>query len=140
MKNNSRVSFGSSRNILGTELDPIYQTQRTGIEQFRFDVPDGDYELTLHFAELLSKNAGNDVAFNLGPRGVPEAYVERSFDVGVNGMQVITGLSNSEVLQTDQPVVTKVMVSVHDQKGITVNFKAQQGETILNGIQLIKTR
>ncbi len=140
MKNNSRVSFGSSRNILGTELDPIYQTQRTGIEQFRFDVPDGDYELILHFAELLSKNAGNDIAFNLGPRSASEVYVERSFDVAVNGMEVINGLNNSEMLKTDQPVVTKVMVSVHDQKGITVSFKAKQGEAILNGIQLRKTR
>ncbi len=140
MKNNSRVSFGSSRNIVGTDLDPIYQTQRTGIEQFTFDVPDGDYELVLHFAELLSKNSGNDVAFNLGPRSAPEPFIERSFDVAVNGTEVITGLSNGDVLNTDQPVVTKVMVSVHGQKGITVSFKAKQGEAILNGIQLRKTR
>ena len=70
MANNSRVGFGSSRNILGTELDPIYQTQRTGIEGFIFDVSPGDYELTLHFpAELISKNTSSEIAFNIDSRG-----------------------------------------------------------------------
>jgi beta-galactosidase len=54
MKGNTRMSFGTTKDILGTDLDPVYQTQRKGIEQFKFDVPDGDYEITLHFAELLS--------------------------------------------------------------------------------------
>ncbi|ADB36688.1 glycoside hydrolase family 2 TIM barrel-domain containing protein [Spirosoma linguale] len=140
MKNNSRVSFGSGRNILGTELDPIYQTQRTGIEQFKFDVPTGDYELVLHFAELISKTVNNDIAFNLGQRAVPEVYIERSFDVLINGQEVISGLSNSDVLKTDQPVATKFMVSVQNQEGITVSFNVRQGETVLNGIQLKKIR
>lgn len=140
MKNNARVSFGSSRNILGTELDPIYQTQRVGVEQFKFDVPDGDYELVLHFAELLSKNAGNDIAFNLGQRMVPEEYKERSFDVLVNEKEVIVGLSNSEALKTDLPVVTKYFVTVQNKEGITVRFAPRKGEAVLNGIQLKKMR
>ncbi|GAB3574792.1 glycoside hydrolase family 2 TIM barrel-domain containing protein [Spirosoma luteolum] len=140
MRNNSRVSFGSSRNIIGTDLDPVYQTQRTGIEQVKFDVPDGDYELVLHFAELLSRNAGNDIAFNLGPRSAPEPFMERNFDVLVNGVTVISGLNNTDELKTDRPVATKVMVHVQNQGGITVSFSAHQGEAILNGIQLRKTR
>ncbi|MBD0294293.1 MAG: beta galactosidase jelly roll domain-containing protein, partial [Flavisolibacter sp.] len=32
MKGNTRTSFGSTKDILGTELDPVYQTQRTGID------------------------------------------------------------------------------------------------------------
>jgi beta-galactosidase len=140
MKNNSRVGFGGSRNILGTDLDAIYQTQRTGIKQFKFDVPDGDYELVLHFAELLSKNTGNDIAFNLGGRGAPEEYKARSFDVLVNGQEVLSGLSNSEALKTDQPLATKCLVSVTSQEGVTVAFKARQREAILNGIQIRKIR
>jgi beta-galactosidase len=140
MKNNSRVSFGGSRNIPGTELDPIYQTQRIGIEQFKLDVPDGDYELVLHFAELLAKKGANDVAFNLGFPSVPDDYKERSFDVLVNGKPVISGLSNSEALQTDQPVATKCVISVTNQEGITLSFKARTGEAVLNGLQLKRVR
>lgn len=141
MANNSRVGFGGSRNILGTELDPIYQTQRTGIEGFRFDVPPGDYELTLHFAELLSKNTGNDIAFNVGSRGGPrDEFKARSFDVLINGQVVVSGLSNSEALQTDQAVAIKCLVSVAGQDGVQVTFKSRLGEAVLNGIQLRKLR
>lgn len=134
VQKNSRVGFGSSRNIIGTDLDAIYQTQRTGIEQFRFDVPPSDYELVLHFAELLSKRTGTDIAFNVGGRVVADDYKPRSFDVLVNGQEIISGLSNSQTLITDQPVAVKYAVSVQNQAGITVSFRARQGETILNGI------
>lgn len=141
MANNTRVSFGGSRNILDTELDPIYQTQRTGIEGFIFDVPPGDYELTLHFAELISKNTNNEIAFNVGGRGGPrDEFKARSFDVLVNDKIVVLGLSNSEALQTDQPVAIKCPVSSAGAEGIRVSFKARVGETILNGIQLRKLR
>lgn len=142
MANNSRVSFGGSRNILDTDLDPIYQTQRTGIEGFVFDVPSGDYELTLHFAELISKNSNSgDNAFNVGSRGGPrDEFKARSFDVLVNEKVVISGLSNSEALQTDQAVAIKYPVSVSGSEGIKVSFKARVGEPVLNGIQIRKLR
>lgn len=38
---------------MGTALDPLYQTQLRGVESYRFDVPDGNYRLTLLFAELV---------------------------------------------------------------------------------------
>ena len=44
--------LGSDHNIMGTALDPLYQTQLRGVESYRFDVPDGNYRLTLLFAEL----------------------------------------------------------------------------------------
>lgn len=141
MANNSRVGFGSSRNILGTELDPIYQTQRTGIEGFIFDVSPGDYELTLHFAELISKNTSSEIAFNIDSRGGKrDEFKSRSFDVLVNNQVVVSGLSNDEALQTDQAVAIKYPVSVVNSEGIRVSFKARHGEAILNGIQLRKLR
>ena len=40
------------RRILGTSLDPLYQTRRNGTHRYRFDVPDGAYDLELHLADL----------------------------------------------------------------------------------------
>jgi beta-galactosidase len=140
MKGSTRTSFGTTKNILGTDLDPIYQTQRTGIEQFKLDVPDGDYEITLHFAELLSPAKGNDLAYNLGFGPPPEEFKERSFDVLINGKEVLSGLTNSEYLQPERAVATKFSVRTSNNSGITINFKALKGETILNGIQIRKIR
>lgn len=53
LDNNARLPYGTDKNILDTEDDPVYQTQQTGIQQYRLDVPPGKYEVRLHFAELL---------------------------------------------------------------------------------------
>jgi beta-galactosidase len=140
MKGNTRLSYGSTKDILGTDLDPVYQTQRSGIEQFKFDVPDGEYEITLHFAELLSPKKGDDLAYNLGFGPPPEEFKERSFNVSVNGKEVLSGINNSEYLQPVHAAASKFRVSAFNNSGITIDFKAFKGETILNGIQVKKIR
>lgn len=140
MKNNARISFGGGKNVIGTELDPIYQTQRTGIEQFKLDVPDGDYEITLHFAELLTPGIQNDLIFNIGSKDTRDDFKGRSFNVSLNGRLVLYGLNNSEYLQPEQAVATKLVASAEHSKGITIDFNALKGEAILNGIQIKKIR
>jgi beta-galactosidase len=140
IKGSTRTGYGATKNILGTDMDPVYQTQRKGIEEFKFDVQDGEYEITLHFAELLAPVKENDLAYNLGFGPPPEAFVERSFNVTVNGIEVLSALGNSEALIPERAVATKQFVSATGNKGITVVFKAIKGEAILNGIQIRKTR
>ena len=57
-----------------------------------------------------------------------------------DGKVVVSGLSNSESLQTDQAVAIKCLVSVAGQEGVQVAFKSRLGEAVLNGIQLRKLR
>ena len=56
--------FGTDKAIHRTNIDPVYQTQQVGIQAYRFDVPSGQYELTLHFAELEG-GAGANLLYNL---------------------------------------------------------------------------
>ncbi|HEX2684673.1 MAG TPA: glycoside hydrolase family 2 TIM barrel-domain containing protein, partial [Ferruginibacter sp.] len=49
IEKNSRLPYGTDKNIIGTNDDPLYQTQQTGIRQYRLDVPPGTYEVVLHF-------------------------------------------------------------------------------------------
>ena len=46
----------SDTDILGTDQDPVFQTQRVGIEAFKADVPDGVYAVYLYWTELTSEN------------------------------------------------------------------------------------
>ncbi len=47
----------SDTDILGTDQDPIFQTQQwVGIEAFKADVPDGVYAVYLYWTELTSEN------------------------------------------------------------------------------------
>ncbi|MEI6950529.1 glycoside hydrolase family 2 TIM barrel-domain containing protein [Paraflavisolibacter sp. H34] len=140
MKNSTRVSYGTSKNVLGTDLDPVYQTQRTGIQQFKLDAPDGDYEITLHFAELISPKKEGDLVFNLGFGGPTDEFQQRSFNVSINGTEVLSGINNGEYLQPERAVASRHVVPVTNNGGITVDFKALQGESILNGIQVKRIR
>ena len=141
MANTSRHSYGSDKNILGTDLDPVYATQRVGIEQMKFDVPDGDYEVTLHFAELVSTIKREELAYNLGGNQTKsDDFKERVFNVAINGREVLSNFSNTEYLVPEHAVATKFKVIVNDNNGITIDFKAIQSESILNGIQVRKIR
>jgi beta-galactosidase len=137
VRGSTRTGYGTTRHIIGTELDPVYQTQRTGIQQFRMDVPDGKYEVTLLFAELLSPARAGELAYNLsGNAAPPEEFKERSFNVLVNGKELISGLSYMEALEPLHAITSKHTVMVSNKEGILIDFKPIKGEAILNGIQV----
>ncbi|MCC3153226.1 glycoside hydrolase family 2 TIM barrel-domain containing protein [Hymenobacter sp. BT770] len=133
------LPYGSGRNILGTEYDAIYETQRVGLSQFRLDVADGQYEVTLHFAELESVPTAEQLIYNLEKPAGPAAPVSqtgRSFDVLLNGQAVLTGLGTATDLQPLQATNFKFPVQASGGQGIRVDFKAAVGEAILNAIQV----
>jgi len=136
-----RLPYGSDRNILGTDYDALYETQRLGLSQFRLDVPAGDYEITLHFAELEAAPAGEQLAYNLAGSGATTAAAatqNRAFAVLVNGQAVLPNLGTAAALLPLQAVSYKVPVSVRGGQGIIIDFKPQTGEAFLNGIQVKK--
>jgi len=136
LKGGGRQSFGTDKNITGTDDDPIYQTQRVGLDGFNFDVADGDYDITLHFAELETPTKQDGLAYNLGANAEGMAFTSRSFNVLINGNEVLHDLNNAADLKPLAAYATKVRVTVKNGQGIHVGFKSIKGETILNGIQL----
>jgi beta-galactosidase len=138
IKGSTRTGYGATKDILGTEDEPIFQTQRTGIQQFRFDVPSGKYDIIFHFSELVSPERERNLAYNLGNTAQAEEFKERSFTVMVNGKEVVSGLNNLESLKPLHAVSIKYSININDENGLTIDFKPITGEAILNGIQLRK--
>ncbi len=138
-ENEKGVRYGSTRNIIGTPYDAIYETQRMDIKAFKADVPDGVYEVTLHFSELLTKEQ-EKLIYNLDSNKAVQKtdFNGRNFDVILNGIPVIENLSNDNYLKPIHAYSTKTTVNVLDNKGIDVFFKIHQGESILNGLQIRK--
>ncbi|GAB3589963.1 glycoside hydrolase family 2 TIM barrel-domain containing protein [Hymenobacter daeguensis] len=135
-----RLPYGSDRNILGTEYDAIYETQRVGLRQFRLDdVPAGQYEVTLHFAELEAVPAAEQLAYNLArpdAASAAPAKAPRRFDVWLNGLPALTDVGPENDLPPLQAISYKLPVNVRRGQGIVLDFKATAGETVLNGIQV----
>ncbi|TLM87403.1 glycoside hydrolase family 2 TIM barrel-domain containing protein [Hymenobacter jeollabukensis] len=136
---NGQLPYGSARNILGTDYDALYQTQRVGLTQFRLDVPAGQYEVTLHFAELEQAPPAETLAYNLEKAAAgtaPSPRPTRSFDVRLNGQLVLPALGPDNYLTPLQAASFRFPVTVSAGQGITIDFKALRGESVLNGLQV----
>jgi hypothetical protein len=44
--------------IANTTADPLYQTERYGTFSYKFDIPNGHYDVVLHFAEIYWNGSG----------------------------------------------------------------------------------
>ncbi|MNK54645.1 Beta-galactosidase [compost metagenome] len=135
---NNRITYGSDKNILGSDNDPVYQTQQVGIRQFKFDVPDGEYDIALHFAELVGGEAKEALAYNLDNNHKKEIEEQRIFEVSINGTPFMPKLNLALDFGYTTAVKKTTRITVQNGKGISVDFNAIQGKPVLNAIQLRK--
>jgi beta-galactosidase len=112
-------TIGSTRNILETNHDPIFQTQQIGIEAYKFDVPKGNYELNLCFAELYPDSVN-------------------VFDIMVNSQLILKALNIKEQYGAGRAVTKRFQIEVDNENGLNITFKPIEGKTSLSGIKLRK--
>lgn len=135
LSGNSRLPYGTDKNIMGTWNDPIYQTQQIGIDGYRLDVPPGEYELTLHFAEI-EYAAGKSLPYNLSPSANATPVQERCFTVLINGKPVIENFDIARQYGLATAVAQKIRVTA--EKGINILFLPIKGKPVLNALQIRK--
>ena len=130
--------LGSTADIYGTDQEPVFQTQRVGIESFRADVPDGEYSVYLYWAELDNDVEHQHSVYNLGADETGTSGGERVFNVSINGTPV---LSRFDIAGENGPataVIKKFTVNVSNGEGLTVSFGKVKGEPVLNAIRIYK--
>lgn len=128
----------SDLEIAGTSQDPIFQTQRTDIEAFRADVPDGKYYVYLYFAEFESDKEHQAIVFNLGNDVIRENSGARVFDVDINGTKVLDKFNIAQECGAERAVIKKFTISVTDGKGLDIRFTPQSGKTVLNAVRIYR--
>lgn len=109
----------SNRNILGSPDDPLYQTFLHDIKEYRFDVPDGSYEVELRFVEHLHQKPG-----------------ARVFSVLLNGKTVIENLDLFKSHGGMRAATQTVRTDAARGQGMTVQFKPGAGEPVLSAIRI----
>lgn len=128
-------------NILGTSIDPVFQTQRAGLEAFKADVPNGKYYVYLYFAELAGPVKGKPMPYNLGNDILTgDITPERVFDVAINGKTVLEEFDLSKTYGNNVAVIKKFPIDVCDGSGVTVSFKAIKGLPVLNAVRIFKVQ
>ena len=135
---NTRLPYGTDKNIIGTDEDPIYQTQQVGITGFRFDVPDGEYEITLHFAEIQGIES-RSLIYNLSDSARKAQTVRRKFDIYLNEDLILKDVEPGKD-GTAKPVIKTFLSRTSHAQGINIVFKPVEGEVVLNAIQLKRVK
>ena len=113
----------TTKNILGSPDDPLYQTVRQGIASYRFDVADGRYAVELCFVEHRDLQPG-----------------QRVFSVSLNGNPVITNLDLVKEYGASRAQARTFQVTANRRQGVTVQFSASRGEPVLSAIRIRKLK
>ncbi len=130
--------LGSDIDIHGTDMNPIFQTQRVGIKSFKADVPNGEYSVYLHWAELESDKEREALVYNLGADSEQTFAGNRSFGISINGTTVSDDFNVACDYGYARAVIKKFVITVKDGKGVSVDFHKKEGEPILNAIRIYR--
>ena len=105
--------------VHGTEEDALFQASREGARGYRFDVPDGIYEVRVGLAETRHDSAG-----------------ARRFGVRVNDVPLFAGLDLAAGHGRHAAVARTAVVRAADGRGIEVTFDAIVGQPTVSAIHL----
>ncbi|MBD5358995.1 MAG: DUF4982 domain-containing protein [Bacteroides sp.] len=120
--------------IKGTEDLPLFQAMAENVEGYRFDVPDGDYELELGFADPSGNSPA--LAYMLGHESVKNDAATR-FAIVINGKTAAESFSPSELNGSKFASITKYIIPSADNS-IDIKFIPITGTPFLNTIKLRK--
>ena len=123
--------------ILGTELDPIYQTALIDVERIDIPVANGSYQVALHWAELQRAGDPQTSVYNLGNDALREDFEGREMSVWLQDSLVVSHLNLTEQYGTYQAYSESFAVQVTDGF-VHIRLKAEIGKTLLNAIQIIE--
>jgi len=128
-------SYSTQTEIKGTNDNPLFQTLRIMPEKYKFDVPDGDYEIELLFADVF--RSGTTIAHNLGSENTNE-NINNVFDVAINGTVADPLLEPVKATGAYFASKKKYIINTGNKKTIEIVLIPHTGKTFLNGIKLRK--
>ncbi len=119
--------------IKATTQGPLFQTMREGVKTYKFDVPDGDYEVTLSFAVPVSHE--NAIVNNVWGN-TSRVFSDRVFNVSVNDQTILQNLDLAGEDGSLTAVEKTFIVKATHGTGVAVNFSSVKGKTIVNALKI----
>lgn len=117
------VPGSATSNVLDSPDDPLFQTLRQGVKAYRFDVPDGSYEVELRFLEHRPTKPGG-----------------RVFGIALNGKTVVEALDLAKDYGEMRAVSKTFQVSAARGQGVTIDFNPVAGDAVLSAVLIHRLR
>ncbi len=115
---NGGSTFSTSAAIANTDNDPLYQSEHWGMSNYSFSVPNGAYEVELHFSEIYYLSAGS-----------------RIFDVAIENGTVLSAFDICAVTAKNSAYVRTFTTTVSDGV-LNVKFTARKDSPKINAIRV----
>lgn len=125
-------TIGTQVQIHGAIDNPLFQTLRIDLDAYKFDLPDGRYELELCFADVFGNSTA--IAHQLGAQDTGKST--NVFNISINNVILEKDFYISNSSGFFQAVIKKYIIAVDGRKGLTVSFGKQINKTFLNGIKI----
>ena len=125
---------GLPHNIRNTDAEPLFQTLLEGCDEYKLDVPKGNYKVTLYFVEPQIKPSEN--IYNLSKNTVQINKKQRIFDVYINDKLIEKQLNLAQAYPEKYGVT--LQATIQTKKGITVKLNALEGLPVISGILIEK--
>jgi len=114
-------TYNNTSAISGTNDDPLYHDGRYGFDAYQFDVNNGLYQVSLHFAEVFKDNLG-----------------ERVFDIRIEGQTLISNFDIVSAAGKFAAVVKTFGLQVNDGQINIVFFNVAE-YPIISAIEVVGT-
>lgn len=121
----NEYKIGITDQVNGTRNNPLFQTFRIGATAYKFDVPDGEYEVELCFNEPKTENL---------------VSTENVSDVYINQIRVLQNWNIASKSGRLFGVTHKLKVETENSKGIEIVFKTLKGVSLIAAIKVSKIR
>lgn len=124
----------STQTEIRNTLDgPLFQTLRTELSGYRFDVPDGMYEVELLFTDIFRES--QSAVYLLGAGNARTVNTNSSFHIKINGQLVEEAFSPAKDSGYFCAVKKRFVVPAVDDK-VEVTFEKLNGQCFLSAIKI----
>ena len=124
----------STQTEIGNTADgPLFQTARQDIEAYRFDVPQGTYEVELLFTDITRQN--DTAVYLLGKGDSGNNQNENSFSILANDNPIEESFTPCRENGYYNALRRKYIIH-NDTNYLEIRFQALSGTCFLNGIKL----
>lgn len=110
--------------IEGTDLEPVYRTERSDLSEYRITCPSGKYRVTFHFAETYSEN---------------KEPGKRVFSVAINNREVMADMDPVKAAGGQFKAVQKTFATEVADGLLSIAFTGIVTTPEINGIEIIQT-
>lgn len=125
--------IGTTAEIKNTLNTPLFQTKREKLTTYRFDVPNGNYELQLGFADLY--NALEKQAYDLNKKSSENNTGINDFNIFINGKIYLRNFSPYNLMGNNAALKKNLKIK-NTNKSIKIQFEAISGNTFISSLRI----